>query len=687
MPDKCQWCNVPPVEKSQKTEGKYIVTMLECGHTHLSTVIREAFLQDKIEPKPEPEKVQMTPVSQIPEDSGLTKYQKITSTDGKTLYPYQIRAVNKLESAGGSGLIAVKVGRGKTIISIAYLEMNADESLPVVIVAKTSILTQWQKEVNRWGGRIAQILNTGKDMPLPGFKYYITTYDLIGEFDWSIIQPKTIILDECQAIKNTAAKRTQKVRNIAGGIIKIQRVYSDNLNDRTEIETLARSLMAKYEVSPRFSLNFEDIGDDKLGLCECHVEGEGVIKGRITINSKHAIHDKIESIKETILHEIAHAITPGAGHGKMWRETSLSIGGNGQATANCDGSIEFKAVKEQRVKVIGSSGTPIKNHAGEFFPILNLIDPKNFYSKEAFIRDYCQQYQSGNTWKIGGISKCAEAHFRKLVDRFMIQFDDSEMESELPALFRQYSYSDMSSEVKKAYEKAAGDFQEKMDEIGEGSGTFQQWNDILSYINIMRQLVGHSKVIPTANFIRDFLENEIENETKGKIAIFVHHKMVGQRLMNELQKVCSDLKLPEPLQMTAEMNMQDRSNVIERFEKSDAQICVLSTLAAGEGLNLQFCSTFVIMERQWNPANEEQAEGRFIRIGAVKSSVTGTYMVALGTIDEYFAELVERKREIVKKTMTGKETVAWDQSQIIQEISRLLSSKNKSRWTLQNGGK
>lgn len=36
----------------------------------------------------------------------------------------------------------------------------------------------------------------------------------------------------------------------------------------------------------------------------------------------------------------------------------------------------------------------------------------------------------------------------------------------------------------------------------------------------------------------------------------------------------------------------------------------------GKGLNLQSCSDCVVLERQWKPANEKQAEARFIRIGA-----------------------------------------------------------------------
>jgi predicted SprT family Zn-dependent metalloprotease len=37
-----------------------------------------------------------------------------------------------------------------------------------------------------------------------------------------------------------------------------------------------------------------------------------------------------KEIKETILHEIAHALTPGAGHGQLWKDTYKRIGGTGK---------------------------------------------------------------------------------------------------------------------------------------------------------------------------------------------------------------------------------------------------------------------------------------------------------------------------------------------------------------------
>ena len=87
-----------------------------------------------------------------------------------------------------------------------------------------------------------------------------------------------------------------------------------------------------------------------------------------------------------------------------------------------------------------------------------------------------------------------------------------------------------------------------------------------------------------------------------------------------------------------------------------------------------------MLERQWNPANEEQAEARTHRFGQ-KNAVTATYMLASGTIDEKFTELVEQKRAIVAATMDNK-NIAWEQSSLVKELAAILVSTGKKKWSL-----
>jgi len=128
------------------------------------------------------------------------------------------------------------------------------------------------------------------------------------------------------------------------------------------------------------------------------------------------------------------------------------------------------------------------------------------------------------------------------------------------------------------------------------------------------------------------------------------------------------------------LSSEDRQNAIEKFKEDGNRIMIASTLASGEGLNLQFCSDAIMLERQWNPANEEQAEARFHRFGQV-NPVTVTYMLATETIDEYFTEIVEQKRAIVAQTLDGKE-MQWEQNDLMRELAQMIVTKGSKRFKL-----
>jgi SNF2 family DNA or RNA helicase len=105
-----------------------------------------------------------------------------------------------------------------------------------------------------------------------------------------------------------------------------------------------------------------------------------------------------------------------------------------------------------------------------------------------------------------------------------------------------------------------------------------------------------------------------------------------------------------------------------------------STLAMGEGVDrLQEVSNDCILaERQWNPANEEQAESRLVRIGQKKGFVNATYPIASGTIDEYFTEIVEAKRRAMKETLDG-EVSQWDETGLLSALYEAITAKGRKR--------
>ncbi len=56
-------------------------------------------------------------------------------------------------------------------------------------------------------------------------------------------------------------------------------------------------------------------------------------------------------------------------------------------------------------------------------------------------------------------------------------------------------------------------------------------------------------------------------------------------------------------------------------------------------------------------------------------------MIASGTIDDFFTELVEIKRSIVEATLDHRES-AWDQSSLMKELCEALLTTGRKAWTL-----
>ncbi|MBU3984298.1 MAG: DEAD/DEAH box helicase, partial [Proteobacteria bacterium] len=116
---------------------------------------------------------------------------------------------------GISFCLADDMGLGKTIQSLAILLELSSEG-PSLVIAPTSVSTNWESEVNRFAPTLNIKSLTGKDrqktiQELGKFDLLITTYTLLQQENELLSQVKwqAVILDEAQAIKNAATKRSK----------------------------------------------------------------------------------------------------------------------------------------------------------------------------------------------------------------------------------------------------------------------------------------------------------------------------------------------------------------------------------------------------------------------------------------------------------------------------------------------
>lgn len=511
---KCPKCDKVAVEKSRFVFGKTKLISLECGHS-----VAAEILQSK-------------------------DYSELTSSDGKMkLMPFQIAGVEFAEKAGCRVLIADEQGLGKTVEALALLKLHFTDLCPAVVATKATIKRQFMLAIKNWMPEAkVQILYSGKEVAVPGFDVYVTSYTMLAKEEvWNLIEPKTMILDECQQITNHLADRSK--------------------------------------------------GAQKLG--------------------------------------------------------------------------------KQCEHVIGLSGTPIRNHAGEYFTILNLIQPRLFPQYQKFIDDHCDSYSNGYNQKIGGLKN--PTLFHELTKDFIIRRTQADVLPELFALQqpRKFHHVELDRKFNKAYDALL----QELDDLMYGENTAMTLAAMrLAIMNKMRQITGISKTTECADYIADHVES-----TDRRIAVFAHHHAAIDTLELMTNKWLQNNGFDPCVMVRAG---DDSSQKLSMLDSPKRKVLLCSGLASGEGMDgLQhLCSDMIVLERFWNPASEEQIEKRLVRMGQTKP-VNLIYMIASGTIDEYFSDLVEQKRAIVSSTLDNKE-IAWDSSSLLTELAALLVAKGRKPWKL-----
>jgi SNF2 family DNA or RNA helicase len=152
------------------------------------------------------------------------------------LREYQQRGVawlNYLESLGLNGCLADDMGMGKTVQVIARLvqerELATTEELaelsPTLLIAPTSVVSNWQKEIQKFAPHLRSIIHHGTQriQDLKTFKANLENCDvlitsftlarkdekLLGGISW-----QRLVVDEAQNLKNPKAAQTKAINKI-----------------------------------------------------------------------------------------------------------------------------------------------------------------------------------------------------------------------------------------------------------------------------------------------------------------------------------------------------------------------------------------------------------------------------------------------------------------------------------------
>ncbi len=296
------------------------------------------------------------------------------------------------------------------------------------------------------------------------------------------------------------------------------------------------------------------------------------------------------------------------------------------------------------------TGTPVENHLGELWALLDWTTPGLLGTREQFRRDWSRQIERDHD-----TDRAAE--LSQLIRPFVLRRRKSDpgIAPELPPKIETDHHVPLTREQVGLYEAVV---QRTMSEIADSTG-IRRRGLVVKLLTQLKQICNHPAQFlhePDARLSGrsgkleafDALIEEIVDEG-GAALVFTQYAQMGRLLARRLaeRKVRHDF-------LHGGTPVARREHMVSAFQDGDTDAFVLSLKAAGTGLNLTRADHVIHFDRWWNPAVEDQATDRAHRIGQTRK-VQVHRLIAEGTIEESIAELISSKRALADAVVNAGE--------------------------------
>ncbi len=304
---------------------------------------------------------------------------------------------------------------------------------------------------------------------------------------------------------------------------------------------------------------------------------------------------------------------------------------------------------------IALTGTPIENHVGDLWSIMDFLNPGLLGSRSSFRDSFALPIKTG-------IDLTASDRLRQMTAPFVLRRlkTDRDVISDLPEKHETSVYCSLTTEQASLYQ---GVLDELTTTIRDKPQGIDRRGLVLATITRLKQICNHPAQFLAEESPRltgrsgklDRLCEMIEEVVAvGDAAlVFTQYATMGSILQHHLQQEFSCFV---PL-LHGGTPRKERDNMINAFtNETGPAIFILSLRAGGTGLNLTRASHVFHFDRWWNPAVENQATDRAFRIGQTRNVMVYKFICA-GTMEERIEAMIREKTALADEVIISGE--AW----------------------------
>ena len=316
-----------------------------------------------------------------------------------------------------------------------------------------------------------------------------------------------------------------------------------------------------------------------------------------------------------------------------------------------------KALRRAAIRlglIVPLSGTPMKNHAGELYTLLNLCWPQGlkgrggqpmsrFEYEDRFCRVAHKTFGGSRMIRVIEGSKNLD-QLKQIIAPFMSRVRKEEVFKDLPPIIWDYVPVPLDATMMPGPE--AEKFETVITGILKHEGATASLDVLTEAMRVMgnsvvlmtlRRMLGLAKLRGATEYIDDMLVNLPPDR---KVLVFAHHADVITSLFNHLGEY-------SPAMLTGSSRPKEREQAVDKFLTDPAcRVFIGNIQAAGTAITLVGpkckCSDVIFVESSWTPMDNAQAACRVHRIGQ-QDGVVARMLSAAGTIDDLIQSLLARK--------------------------------------------
>ncbi len=297
---------------------------------------------------------------------------------------------------------------------------------------------------------------------------------------------------------------------------------------------------------------------------------------------------------------------------------------------------------------VALTGTPVENHLGELWSIMEILNPSLLGSAASFRERFVIPVERFRDEE-------AAEQLRRLTRPFILRRlkTDRTIVPDLPEKMEMNELCTLTKEQVTLYQAVVDDMLRRIDEadgIARKGLVLTAMLRLKQVCNHPAQFLGDGSALPgrSGKLERagEILDEVLDSGERA--LVFTQFAEMGSLLVEYLSAHLGC----RISYLHGGVPRRQRDDMVAEFQDPtiDVPIMVLSLKAGGTGLNLTAANHVIHFDRWWNPAVENQATDRAFRIGQRKD-VLVRKLVCAGTLEDRIDQLIASKRDLAERVV------------------------------------